>query len=315
MPDPVSIPQCFIGCDVGKTVIVVHDLTSAQTRTLPNQPQALADFAAGLAPGCLVVCEATGGWEAALLSALAQAGRPAHRADARKVKAFIRSYGRLAKTDAIDAELLARYGQERHTSLARWQPPAAERIRLAALVATRADLVRDRVAWSNRAKAPTADPVAQTIAAMRATIQAEIDRIDQAIEAVLKSCHPIARIVAELRSITGFGPKTAVALLALMPEIGTLTRRRAASLAGLAPHPNQSGAADRYRPTRGGRPEIKPVLFMAALAAAKHDPSLSVFYKRLVSAGKKPIVALTAVMRKLVVIANARIRDANLKLS
>ncbi|HZS11376.1 MAG TPA: transposase [Nitrospirales bacterium] len=315
MPDPVCIPERFIGCDVGKTAIVVHDLTSAQTRTLPNEPQALADFAAGLAGECLVICEATGGWEAALLSALAQAGRPAHRADARKVKAFIRSYGRLAKTDAIDAELLARYGQERHNSLVRWQPPATERIRLATLVATRADLVRDRVAWSNRAKAPTAQPVAQTIAAMRATIQAEIDRIDQAIEALLESSQHIARIVAELRTITGFGPKTAVALIALMPEIGTLNRRRAASLAGLAPHPNQSGAADRYRPTRGGRPEIKPVLFMAALAAAKHDENLSAFYKRLIATGKKPIVALTAVMRKLIVIANARVRDANLKLS
>ncbi len=312
MPDPVSIPERFIGCDVGKAVIVVHDLASAQTRTIPNEPPALADFAAGLAPECLVVCEATGGYEAALLAALDQAGRPAHRADARKVKAFIRSYGRLAKTDAIDAELLARYGQERHPSLARWQPPAAERSRLATLVATRADLVRDRVAWSNRAKAPTADPVAQTIATMRATIQAEIDRIDQAIDALLKSCQQIARIVTELRSITGFGPKTAVALIALMPEIGTLNRRRAASLAGLAPHPNQSGAADRCRPTRGGRPQIKPILFMAALAAAKHDPILSAFYKRLVSTGKKPIVAMTAVMRKLVVIANARIRDAKL---
>ena len=312
MSDPVSNPERFIGCDVGKAAIVVHDLTTAQTRTLPNEPQALADFAAGLMPGCLVVCEATGGWEAALLAALAQAGRPAHRADTRKVKAFIRSYGRLAKTDAIDAELLARYGQERHTHLARWQPPATERIRLAALVATRADLVRDNVAWGNRAKAPAADHVAQTVAAMRATIQAEIDRIDKAIETLLKSCHNIARIVAELRTITGFGPKTAVALIATMPEIGTLNRRRAASLAGLAPHPNQSGIADRYRPTRGGRRDVKPILFMPALAAAKHDSALCPFYKRLISSGKKPIVAITAVMRKLIVIANARIRDANL---
>jgi transposase len=315
MSNPVSIPQSFIGCDVGKTVIVAHDLASAQTRTIPNTPQALADFATGLAPDCLVVCEATGGHEAALLAALGQAGRLAHRADARKVKAFIRSYGRLAKTDAIDAELLARYGQERHATLARWQPPAPERIRLAALVATRSDLVQDRVAWGNRAKAPTGALVAQTIDAMRAAIEVELERIDQAIELLVKSCQKISRIVAELRSITGFGPKTAVALIALMPEIGTLNRRRAASLAGLAPHPNQSGNADRYRPTRGGRPEIKPILFMAALSAAKHDPDLSAFYKRLISNGKKPIVALTAVMRKLIVIANARIREAKIQLS
>ena len=315
MSDPVTAPQRFIGCDVGKTAIFVHDLTTARSQAIANQPQALADFAATLEDDCLVVCEATGGYEAALLAALIKANRPAHRADARKVKAFIRSYGRLAKTDTIDAELLARYGQERHAGLARWQPPPEEQTRLAALVATRSDLVRDRVAWSNRAKAPTAASVEQTIKAMKTTIDAEIERIDQAIETLLKASQKVAPIVRELRSMTGFGPKTAVALVALMPEIGTLDRRRAAALAGLAPHPIQSGASDRYRPTRGGRPQIKPVLFMAALAAAKHDPNLAPFYNRLIASGKKPIVAITAVMRKLIVIANARVRDAGLNLS
>lgn len=94
-----------------------------------------------------------------------------------------------------------------------------------------------------------------------------------------------------------------------MPELGTLGRKQAAALAGLAPHPRQSGDADRYRRTRGGRPEIKRALFMAALSASRHDTALSAFYKRLRENGKRPLVALTAVMRKMIVIANARLRD------
>jgi transposase len=96
-----------------------------------------------------------------------------------------------------------------------------------------------------------------------------------------------------------------------MPELGSLPRRQAAALAGLAPHPNQSGQTDAYRRTRGGRPEIKRVLFMAAISAAKHNPTLSAFYKRLLSTGKKPLVAITAIMRKLVVIANAKLKTAS----
>lgn len=115
-----------------------------------------------------------------------------------------------------------------------------------------------------------------------------------------------------MRSIAGIGQTTAAQLAALMPELGTLGRRQAAALAGLAPHPRQSGSNDAYRRTRGGRPEIKQTLFMAALAAARHNPTLRDFYQRLKHNGKKPIVALIAVMRKIIVIANARIRDAQL---
>ena len=103
---------------------------------------------------------------------------------------------------------------------------------------------------------------------------------------------------------------TAAALIALMPELGRLNRRKAAALAGLAPHPRQSGATDAYRSTKGGRPEVKRVLFMAALSAAKHNTDLRLFYKKLIANGKKPLVALTAVMRKLVVICNAMLRQS-----
>ncbi len=162
MTQDTPAPARFIGCDVGKAGIVVFDSRDGRIRTIPNQPDDLAAFATGLDHTCLAVCEATGGHEAALLSALMQAGRAAHRADARKVKAFIRSFGTLGKTDAIDARALARSGQERHPRLARWQPPNQERDRLQTLVLTRRDLVDQRVACKNRLSSPGAqvgDPI------------------------------------------------------------------------------------------------------------------------------------------------------------
>lgn len=301
-----------IGCDVGKASIAVFDTEGHVADIIDNNPKALKALAAKLDTTCFVVCEATGGHEAALLNAMVDAGIPVHRADARKVKAFIRSFGTLGKTDAIDAEALARYGAERHAQLPRWQAPDAVRARLQALVLTRRDFVTQRVANNNRLKSPGGQIIARHLRALIDCIDAQIKAIDDEIEAVIRSSQPLDRDVKILKTISGIGAKTAAALIVLMPELGTLNRRQAASLAGLAPHPNQSGIRDAYRRTKGGRPEIKRTIFMAALVAAKHNPDLRAFYNKLINAGKKPIVALTALMRKLIVISNAKIRHANL---
>ena len=306
----LTIPARFIGCDVGKAEIVVFDSLGGQTTSLPNQPPALAAFAATLDDASLVVCEATGGHELPLLDALATAGRAVHRADARKVKAFIRSFGTLGKSDAIDARALARYGSERHDRLARWTPRERSRERLHLLVATRRDLVGQRVACSNRLQAPGSAPVADRLTRLLALLEQEIAGIEADIQLLIQAHQPLARADAILRAIPGIGPVTAMQIVALMPELGTISRRQAAALAGLAPHPRQSGNREGYRRTRGGRPEIKQALFMAGLAAARHNPTLRAFYQRLRDNGKKPLVALTAVMRKMIVIANARMRDA-----
>jgi transposase len=308
--DVVTIsPARFIGCDVGKNEIVVFDSLTNTVTSLANAPVALAGFAAALDSDVLVICEATGGYEAMLLEALAAAGRPAHRADARKVKSFIRSFGTLGKNDAIDARALARYGEERHRQLLRWQPADKDRIALAGLVLIRQDMVKDRTAWSNRCRAPGAR--GEIIAPILAALDAQITAVETAIEALLNACRPLRNAVATVRTVKGFGPATAPALIALMPELGTLDRRQIAALAGLAPHPNQSGARDGYRKVRGGRAEIKRLLFIPAMTAARHDPNLKAFHDRLIANGKKPILALVAVMRKMIIIANARLRDAN----
>jgi transposase len=307
-----NAPAGFIGCDVGKTTIVVFDSRDGRTIDIPNRRQDLARFASRLDNTCLVVCEATGGHEATLLDVLVQAGIAAHRADARKVKAFIRSFGIMGKTDAIDARALAEYGQERHTKLAPWQAPDKHRGELQTLVLTRRDLVAERLAYTNRLGAPGAHTVQPYLKPLLDYLSALIKAIDAAIDALIRAHKPFARAAKVLRKIAGIGPATAAALIALMPELGRLNRRKAAALAGLAPHPRQSGATDAYRRTKGGRPEVKRILFMAALSAAKHNTDLRAFYKKLIANGKKPLVALTAVMRKLVVICNARLRESTM---
>ena len=312
MTNQTTTPAHFVGCDVGKTSIVVFNSRTGQTRTIANRPADLARFAASLDNTCLAICEATGGHEDALLQALLQANRPAHRADARKVKAFIRSFGTLGKSDAIDARALATYGRERHATLPRWHAPDPQRECLQALVLTRRDLVVDRQAYKNRLAAPGAAAVKRQPSRLLASFDQQIADITRQIAALIRAHKPLTQADATIRSIKGIGQTTAAALLALLPELGTLTRRQIASLAGLAPHPNQSGSTNAYRRTRGGRPEIKRVLFMASMVAAKHDPKQRGFYERLLSQGKKPLVALTAIMRKLVVLCNAMLRPSAL---
>ncbi len=308
-----NTPTRFIGCDVGKAEVVTFDSLTGRSRRLDNTAEALSDFMAGLDHTCLIVCENTGGYEAALLAAALAAGHPAHRADARKVKHFIRSFGTLGKTDRLDAKALAHYGQERHAQLTRWQAPDQHRDRLQVMVLTRQDLVGQRQACKNRLAAPGVEPVKAALEAVLACLATQIALIDHDIQALIQSEISLRTAAAALRTIGGFGPVVTAGLLGLMPELGRIGRRQAAALAGLAPHPDQSGQADRYRPTRGGRDAVRPLLFMAALAASRHTPEIKAFYDRLIANHKKPIVAITAVMRKLIVIANAVLRDANIQ--
>lgn len=310
MTTPTKVFSRFIGCDVGKASIVVFDSHTCLITTIANRPGELTRFVATLDDRCLVVCEATGGYEAALLEAALQAGIAVHRADARKVKAFIRSFGTLGKSDAIDARALARYGDERQAILELWKAPAQQQAALQALVLTRADLVAEHTAYANRLAAPGSGTVQRCFKKLLACFNAQIKIIDAEIAALIRTHQPFKRAATVLQTIKGIGPQTTAALLALMPELGTLERKQAAALAGVAPHPKQSGGHDGYRRTKGGRPEVKRALFMAAMVAAKHNPTLGPFYERLIAGGKKKLVALTAVMRKMIVMANARLRDA-----
>ena len=173
---------------------------------------------------------------------LLTAGVPAHRADARKVKAFIRSFGTLGKTDAIDAKALARYAAERGHELPRWRARDELRLKLQAFVLARRDLVADRLAWQNRRDAPGAGPLRAHFDRLLDAFEASIATLDAEIRGLTESCQPINEAMKTLVDIPGIGQKTAAALVALLPELGTATNKRIASLAGLAPHPTRAEA-------------------------------------------------------------------------
>lgn len=295
-----------LGLDIAKANVVLFDPVSGRTLTVANQPGALIEALKAFAGYELLVCEATGGYERAALEAAAALGLPAHRADAAKVKSYIRSHGGAAKTDAIDARWLSRYGQERGPGLPLWSPPAPEREALAGLVRHRQDLMAARTETKNRLGAPGPEAVRTFLADQLAFLESQIAKLDAALQRLLQSSASLAADEARLRAIPGIGPVVARTLLALLPELGQLNRKQAASLAGLAPHPSDSGQTSGRRHTgRSGRSGLRPVLFMAALAAARAHPSLKAFAQRLLQAGKPKRVVFTAVARKLLVIANA----------
>lgn len=302
----------FTGVDVGKFTLVIHDSLTRQTQEIANTRRAIRGFFEERSPAdTLVICETTGGYEAELLAVCTELGIAIHRANTFQVKAFIRSLGVHGKTDAIDAQALTRYGQERYARLSLWSAPAAEEKRLKKLAQRRRDLIQMMTQEKNRLQAPDEDADARkTIQALLRTLQTQLARIDAVITEIIQSHTDLQRKQTIMTQIAGVGTKTAQALLATMPELGQLTRRQTACLAGLAPHPHDSGTHSGRRIIRGGRREVRCALYMAALSAARHHSELKTFYGRLIANGKRPIVAITAVMRKLLTIINAKIRDA-----
>lgn len=299
-----------LGCDVGKDTIVIFDSLTGTTQTVENTVKALKRVLARFERDTFVVCEATGGYESALLMTAFNLGLPVHRGDPRKTSAFLRSLRGHGKTDTVDAKGLTRYGQERQAELPLWRPPAPAREILCQLVRLRTDLVADRASYSRRLQAPGAGIDKRHIRSLITSFDRRIEAVEADIAAQLANDDPLRRIVDLIQQIPGCGPVTAIMVVALMPELGQLSRRQAASLGGLAPHPRQSGKADGYRNVRGGRRDLRAVLFMAALSASRHNPHLRAFYLRLLDAGKKRIVAIVAVARKLITIINAKVRDA-----
>ena len=309
MPALQQSPAHVVGFDVAKDSITVFDTATDRIDTIANRPADIRVFLAGLADNPFAVFEPTGGYERQLVAELLAAGIPSHRADTLKVKGFARSFGRIAKTDAIDAHLLARYGEDRWRQLDSFSPAQENLDLLACLVARRHDLVNLMVAEENRAKAPGPERIRKSCKAVLRTLLREIDLIDGEIDTLIAESPELARRIAVSQSLPGVGPRTAITLAATMPELGSMTRRQAASLAGLAPHPDDSGTIRGYRRMRGGRANVRAALFMAALAASRANGPLKATYQRLIENGKKPIVAIAALMRKIIVILNARIRD------
>lgn len=309
MTIPQHVPTQVIGFDVAKDSITVFDSLTGRPHGIANEAAAIRAFIRTARPGCLAVCEPTGGHETVLLRCLMARGIAVHRVDTLKLKAFMRSFGTIAKTDAIDARALARYGQDRWAELPLFEPPNAAQAELSALVARRRDLTTLKTAETNRLKAPAAKTVQASCKALLRSIEAQIARIDRAIDDIVQASPELTARIRIAKTLPGVGERTAIALAATMPELGTLSRRQAAGLAGVAPHPNDSGTIRGYRKMRGGRTNVRNILFMAALAASRANGPLKKKYQNLIANGKKPIVAIAALMRNIIVILNAKIRD------
>lgn len=302
----MTMPVEFLGVDVAKDWIDVFDPRSGTHSRHEMIPTALRAFARA-ARGTRVIFEASGRYDRPLADALARAGIPYSRVNPRAARDFARASGRLAKTDRVDARVLAQMGAALRPPPTTAPSPAQRR--LAAAVSRREDLARMIVQEQNRAQ-QAGDPwVAKRIAMHLRALLRERARADRRIAALQAADPEFANRAARLRAVPGVGPQTAAILLAQLPELGALDRRAIASLAGLAPQADDSGKRQGRRWVHGGRPQLRRALFIAALSAARCDPRFRAFRARLVEAGKPKKAAILAVARKLLTVLNAMVRD------
>jgi transposase len=304
--------QNFIGIDIGRNEFAAALYGDNSVRFYPNEmlgfQSFLEDFSS-IVMHSLIVLESTGGHEMALLTVLAARDIASHRADTRKVKSFIRSFGQKGKTDKIDALGLAHYAYERQLILKPFKPNEENQIKLKFLEERRLDLRQMLVQEKNRLKSPGNASVCRSIEFMISTLEKEMDNIAKQIAEMISASDKLSKKKELLKSVPGVGEKTASSLLAFVPELGSLNGKQIGSLCGVAPFPKQSGTKTWYSRTSGGRRNMRPLLYLAAMGASRSKTHLGDFYRKLIAASKKKLVALTALMRKIVVIANARIRD------
>jgi len=261
----------------------------------------------------LVVLEATGGYERGLVCALQGTGITVARLNPRQARDFAKSMGVLAKTDQVDARTLRDFGDvlARHKDRAKFITPLVDEQRqvLAELMTRRRQLVDMRVAENNRLEHAGKHSM-RSIKSVLKTLDRQLEAIDHEIDDHLDRHFKDQRTL--LDSVKGVGPVTILTLTAAMPELGSLGRRQIAKLVGVAPLANDSGLHKGKRRIWGGRADVRAVVYMAALAAIKHNPTIKVFHSRLIAAGKPKKVAIVACMRKLLTILNAMLRDQSM---
>lgn len=294
----------FVGVDVSKDQLDVAVGAEGPTWTVANDEAGVAALLENLGarPCELVVLEATGGFEVAVTTALAAAGLPVVVINPRQARDFARATGQLAKTDRLDARILALFA-ERVRPEPRPLPTDAARL-LDALLTRRRQLIAMILAERNRlgfAPAPLKKPIEKHIR----WLQRELENVDSDLGRTIQSS-PVWRARETLfQSVPGIGPVISRTLIAELPELGYLNRKQITALVGLAPLANESGKHKGRRMVFGGRASVREALYMAALVASRRNPTIRTFYQRLRASGKPPKVALTACMRKLLTTLNA----------
>lgn len=299
----------IIGIDVSKAFLDCWAFPGDRAWRIGYTDAALAQLAAELVPlqPTRIIVEATGGLERTLVAELSAAGLPVVVVNPRQVREFARATGQLAKTDRLDAAILAQFGAMLHPAV-RPQPDAAQR-ELQSLVARRRQLVAMQTQERNRRQQVASELVVAQIDDHLALLGRQVAQLDQDIADRLRD-HAAWRARAQLlRSIPGVGPVLVSTLIAHLPELGQASPKAIAALAGVAPYNRDSGQWRGKRAVWGGRRQLRAMLYMAALVASQHNPVIRSCYERLLAAGKAKKVALTACMRKLLTICNAIIKS------
>lgn len=299
--------RVYVGVDVAKVDLDVA--CGAERRRWRNDPGDWKQLVAWLrlrGATVQVICEASGGYEHGLVQALQQARIAVSVVQASRVRQFARASGIWAKTDRIDAGVLCAFGTALQPAPSATVAP--EQLRLRELEAQRRHLSRLLVAEQNRGAQLREASLRRLHQRLLGQIQKQIEAIDRLLEQLIAQSSALAHKAQKLTAITGVGARTAALLLAQMPELGTLNRGQAAALAGLAPFNHDSGKHRGQRSIFGGRRAVRTGLYMAALVAARHNPILATFYQRLRAADKPPKLALTATMRKLLLVLNSALK-------
>jgi transposase len=301
--------QTYIGIDVSKDRLDVHVRPSDEAFAVGRDGEGLAVLIerVGLLDPYLVVLEATGGFELTVAAALVAAGIPLAVVNPRQIRDFARATGQLAKTDALDAKAIARFAEA-----VRPEPRAVpdEQARaLGELVGRRRQVIEMMTAERNRRRQLTNRRLIKSVDRLLAVLFKELAELDRDVGDGIRGT-PVWRERDQLlRSVPGVGDIVSRTLIADLPELGSLDRKQIAALVGVAPLNRDSGKMRGKRMIWGGRAKVRSTLYMAALVASRHNPVLAAFYQRLVSAGKAKKLAITAVMRKLLTILNAIVRD------
>ncbi len=303
--------KIFVGIDVARARLDVYVDPEGTSLSVENDPRAIQALIRRLRrfPCVVVGLEASGGYEKSVAKRLHAAGLVVHVLDPAQVRAFARSMKRRAKTDRIDAMMIARYLKAALDVLVPFVPdPDAER--LGELVAYRRRLVAEGATLKGQIALAEEATVRRMMTTRLRGIAQAVLVLEKTIRQLIAQQQRFARTAALLRTVAGVGPVLVATLLAELPELGTISAKRIASLVGVAPHARQSGATDRGGRCTGGRGQIRDILYMGALSAVTaKDPHLEPFYKRLRQAGKPFKLAITAVMRKLITRLNAIVRD------
>lgn len=303
-----SLQGFFVGIDVSKDkldVAVLGRKTVTQTANTKRGIAGLVRQMRKLKPDLMVV-EATGGYEQAVVLRLFEAGLPVALVSPQRVRQYAKARGLLAKTDRIDAQNLAEYGKNIQPRLFVAKREAGRR--LSAMVGRRRQLEDMLKAEKNRLRTAYSE-MKSSLQHVIACLEAEVESLDQEICEFMKKHEDFGEQEKLLRSAKSIGPVTAATLLADLPELGQLDRKQIAALVGVAPMNQDSGRKRGYRKTKGGRPAVRSVLYMSALSAIRYNPTLKAQYDQLVKRGKEKKVAITACMRKMLTILNAMMRD------